>query len=195
MALSPDASPEHVRRERGAPVRLFGITTTPLEDVMANDTDKSAAAVTSAPQAVQDSAKRPAGASLDALRAASDEAEQTAQAAGEAFRFARDGADEAASRIQDWMGGSAAAAHFAMEAGQEIASAMLDFTRGNLQRGVDGMTAIARCRTVAELLSVQGDLMRDGLRDAVTMGQRLVAITSKLSGQTQQEASAARPAA
>lgn len=164
---------------------------------MANETDKPAAAVARPPQGMRDTAKRMGDVSLDALRVASDEAragaDEATRTSGEAFRFARRGADEAAGRMQDWVGGSATAARYAMEASQELTSTMLDFTRASVQRGVDGMAAIARCRTVPELLSVQGDLMRDGLREAVTMGQKLVEIATRASGQTQQSASGATP--
>ncbi len=153
---------------------------------MANETDK-AGAVSRPAQTARDTTKRMADVSLDALRTGSDQArtgmEQGADATGEAFRFARQGGEEAQKTASEWMAGSAGAARFAMEAGQEITSAMLDFTRQSMQRGVDGMTAMARCRTVPELLAVQGDLVRDGLREAVSMGQKMVEITMRASGQ------------
>jgi hypothetical protein len=158
---------------------------------MATETDKPGAGAARPAQAVRDTAKRLGDVSLDALRAATDGAksgaDQSDQASGEAFRFARPGAGETSGRMLDWIGGSTSVARSAMEAGQEMTTAMLDFTRGHLQRSMEGLAAVARCRTVPELLAVQGDLMRDGLRDAVAMGQKIVEITTKASTQAQKD--------
>lgn len=163
---------------------------------MANENERAQS--TNRPgQPARDARKQLSDVSLDAMRAATDQAHATAEQAGDAandaFRIARQRTAEASDAVGAWFGGSTTATRAMMQAGQEISSAWLDFTRDSLQKSVDSMAAMARCRSIPELMTVQGDLMREGLRDSVSAGQRLVEITLRATGQAAQDAGRQSP--
>ena len=53
--------------------------------------------------------------------------------------------------------------------------------RARLQRNLDGLQALARCRSMSDIVEVQSSLLRDNLEQTVENSQRLAELTIQMA--------------
>lgn len=60
---------------------------------------------------------------------------------------------------------------------QDVSREMFELSQKRLQRNLDGLNQIARCRSVADLLAAQSSLLRDNLEQTLDNSRRLAELT------------------
>jgi phasin family protein len=69
---------------------------------------------------------------------------------------------------------------------QDLSREWLTLTQAHLQRNIDAMSAIAGCRSLPELFTVQSELARDNLQHTLEDTQRIVELSTRLGNQAGQ---------
>jgi hypothetical protein len=64
---------------------------------------------------------------------------------------------------------------------QEISREVADHGQKRLQRNLDGMHALTRCRSMADLVEVQSSLLRDNLEQTVENSRRIAELTIQMA--------------
>jgi hypothetical protein len=64
---------------------------------------------------------------------------------------------------------------------QEISREVADHGQKRLQRNLDGMHALTRCRSMADLVEVQSSLLRDNLEQTVENSRRIAELTIQMT--------------
>ena len=58
---------------------------------------------------------------------------------------------------------------------------MADLSQKRLQRNLDGLQALARCRSVTDVVEVQSSLLRDNLEQTIENSRRLAELTLQMA--------------
>jgi hypothetical protein len=64
---------------------------------------------------------------------------------------------------------------------QEVSREVADLSQKRLQRNLDGMQALARCRSVTDVVEVQSSLLRDNLEQTIENSRRLAELTLQMA--------------
>lgn len=64
---------------------------------------------------------------------------------------------------------------------QDVSREMFDRSQKRLQRNLDGLQALARCRSMTDLMEVQSTLLRDNLEQSVENSRRLAELTMQMT--------------
>ena len=64
---------------------------------------------------------------------------------------------------------------------QEVLREVVERSQQRLQRNLDGWQALARCRSITDLVEVQSSLLRDNLEQTVENGRRLAELTLQIA--------------
>lgn len=103
--------------------------------------------------------------------------DQLTDALGESRRRAQDLTERASQSLQI---ATRSGTLLAREV-QDASSECLDMVQERIRKNVDGMNALARCRTLPEFLRVQGVLWRDNMELTLTNSRRLAEISARLA--------------
>jgi phasin family protein len=82
---------------------------------------------------------------------------------------------------------------------QEVSREVVDRSQKRLQRNLDGLQALARCRSVTDFIEAQTALLRDNLEQTVENSRRLAELTIQITEEAtrtvtvQADKTAARP--
>jgi hypothetical protein len=76
---------------------------------------------------------------------------------------------------------------------QDLSEEWFKLVQERLQKNLDGFTALARCRSVPELMTVQNGLMRDRLRETIDSAHRMAVISTRVADEAARTISAQRP--
>ena len=58
---------------------------------------------------------------------------------------------------------------------------MVDRSQKRLQRNLDGLQALARCRSMTDIVEVQSSLLRDNLEQTVENSRRIAELTIQMA--------------
>ena len=64
---------------------------------------------------------------------------------------------------------------------QDVSREVADRSQKRLQRNLDGLQALARCRSVTDFVEVQSSLMRDNLEQTVENSRRIAELTIQVA--------------
>ncbi|HYD99713.1 MAG TPA: phasin family protein [Alphaproteobacteria bacterium] len=70
---------------------------------------------------------------------------------------------------------------------QAVMHEMVSFTQGAMQRNLDGLQTLARCRTVEDLMATQGELLRQRLEAMIDSGAKISELTTRTATDAVQE--------
>jgi hypothetical protein len=134
-------------------------------------------------------------------------AERTAQRAQDAARTGLGTMAEAAQRTSDQVMQALKQAHdLALQSSQnlavmteagnilsrgfaDISQEWFSLMQAQLQRNVDGFTALARCRSIPDFIELQSELVRDRLQQTVDGVGRMTAVSTRIADETTQTVS------
>lgn len=69
---------------------------------------------------------------------------------------------------------------------QDVSQEWLGLAQDRLQKNIDSLTALTRCRTMAELLEAQGALVRNNLAQILENSRRIVELSSRIANEASQ---------
>lgn len=69
---------------------------------------------------------------------------------------------------------------------QDVSQEWLGLAQERLQKNIDSLTALTRCRTMAELLEAQGALVRNNLAQILENSRRIVELSSRIANEASQ---------
>ena len=69
---------------------------------------------------------------------------------------------------------------------QDASGECLEMIQERLHKNLDGVNALARCRTLAEFLAAQSSLVRDNLELTLTNSRRLAELSTQVAGRATQ---------
>ena len=64
---------------------------------------------------------------------------------------------------------------------QEVSREVVSRSQQRLQRNLDGLQALARCRSITDLVEVQSSLLRDNLEQTLENSRRLAELTLQMT--------------
>jgi hypothetical protein len=102
---------------------------------------------------------------------------QSLQAADRPDAVALGLSEEAAHNLRAAAQSSTALAHGLQEVSREV----VDRSQKRLQRNLDGLQALARCRSMTDFVEVQSSLLRDNLEQTVENSRRLAELTIQMT--------------
>jgi hypothetical protein len=73
---------------------------------------------------------------------------------------------------------------------QDASGECLEMIQERLQKNLDGLNALARCRTLPEFLAAQSSLLRDNLELTLTNSRRLAELSTQVAGRATQTVTA-----
>ena len=73
---------------------------------------------------------------------------------------------------------------------QDASGECLEMIQERLQKNLDGLNALARCRTLPEFLAAQSSLLRDNLELTLTNSRRLAELSTQVAGRATQSVTA-----
>jgi phasin family protein len=73
---------------------------------------------------------------------------------------------------------------------QDASGECLEMIQERLQKNLDGLNALARCRTLPEFLAAQSSLVRDNLEMTLTNSRRLAELSTEVAGRATQTVTA-----
>jgi hypothetical protein len=76
---------------------------------------------------------------------------------------------------------------------QDLSQEWFKLVQERLQKNLDGFTALARCQSVPELMTVQSAFMRERLRETIDSAQRMAVVSTRVADEAARTISAQRP--
>jgi hypothetical protein len=67
---------------------------------------------------------------------------------------------------------------------QEVSGECLEMVQERMQKNLDGVNALVRCRTLAEFLAVQTSLLRDNLELTLSNSRRIAELSARVAENT-----------
>jgi hypothetical protein len=64
---------------------------------------------------------------------------------------------------------------------QDVSREVFELSQKRLQRNLDGLNQIARCRSVADLVAAQSSLLRDNLEQTLDNSRRIAELTIQVT--------------
>jgi hypothetical protein len=64
---------------------------------------------------------------------------------------------------------------------QDVSDELVDRSQRRLQRNLDGLQALARCRSMADFVEVQSALLRDNLEQTIENSRRIAELTIQMT--------------
>jgi hypothetical protein len=66
---------------------------------------------------------------------------------------------------------------------QDVSQEWIGLAQERLQRNIDGLSSLTRCRTMAELIEAQGAMMRNNLTQMLENSRRIVELSSRIANE------------
>ena len=148
-------------------------------------TEEATNAGEQAVRASADAARQSAETVQDAVRTGLNTATQTFQQVTEqftrAFGFAQPQSQELARKSSQNLEAVTQATAVLAQGAQEISREWLGSAQERLQKNIDGLNALARCRSVQDFVAVQTDLVRDNLQQVIDTSRRLSEVSVRVA--------------
>lgn len=113
---------------------------------------------------------------------ASELAQRTSQQVAEVFGVTRQRTEDLTRRASQNVQTVTRSGAVLAQSLQHVATEYADMVQGRVQRNMDGMNALLRCRSLPELVSAQGALLRDNLELTMSNGRRIVELSTRFAG-------------
>jgi hypothetical protein len=78
---------------------------------------------------------------------------------------------------------------------QDASREWFGLVQDRLEKNLDGINELVRCRSVQDLIAVQSDLMRDNLEQAITTSRRIAQLSVRVADEATRRTDRARRAA
>ena len=169
--------------------------------------DEASRAGEQAARAGADIARRGAETLRDNVQTATDTAAQTFQRTTDqflnAFSFSGPRSEELVRQSSQNMNAVSEASTVLARGFQEVSHEWIGLVQDQASKNVDALNRLVGCRSVQDLVTVQSDLVRDNLRQAIDTGRRVAEVSLRVAeeaadiiqGQANSNANRARRAA
>ena len=148
-------------------------------------TEEATKAGEQAVRASTDAARHSAETVQDAMRTGLNTATQTFQQATEqftrAFGFAQPQSQELIRQSSQNLEAVTQATAVLAQGAQEISREWLGSAQERLEKNIDGLNALARCRSVQDCVAVQSELVRDNLQQVIDTNRRLSEVSVRVA--------------
>jgi phasin family protein len=114
------------------------------------------------------------------LSSASELANRSAGEARKGMEQLSTHGEAAVRRAQQSMGTAADAGGALMNGAQEISQAWMDLAQDRMQRMADGMRALATCRTPADLMKAQSELLQGAVEQMIDTNRRVADVSMRV---------------
>ena len=111
--------------------------------------------------------------------AASERTRQLTDQASQIFVFSGEQGEEIARR-------SAQSIEAVTRGLQELSRELIKLTQERIQRNVDALGALSRCRSIPEFVTLQNDLWRDNLQHSLESTRRVAELSSRMANEATQ---------
>jgi hypothetical protein len=141
------------------------------------------------PQAAQQTARRAQEAARTGLDTMADVAQRTSDQVLNAFGRTGEQAKGIVEQSSTNVTLMAEAGSILARGLQEFSAESMRLIQSRWERNMNGFAALARCRSVSDLVAVQTDLMRDQLQQTVEETRRLAALATRVADEAMKAAS------
>jgi phasin family protein len=107
------------------------------------------------------------------LSATSESVHRMSDQFGQAFSFSGKQSEELARQATQNLEAMTRASTVLLHGMQDLTREWMEFTQTGLRRNLDGLTALARCRSWQDLVSLQSGLVRDNLQQMIEETRRI----------------------
>jgi phasin family protein len=107
------------------------------------------------------------------LGAISESAHRMSDQFGQVFSFSGQQSEELARQTKQNLEAMTQASTVLLHGMQDLTREWMEFTQTGLRRNMDGLTALARCRSWQDLVSLQSGLLRDNLQQMIEETRRI----------------------
>jgi phasin family protein len=90
-------------------------------------------------------------------------------------------AEELARRSSQNLQAVSQASSVLMKGAQEVSHEVLGLVQDRMTKNIDGLSRLAGCRSVQDLVAVQSDLMRDGLQQVIDTNKRVAEVSVRMA--------------
>ena len=138
-------------------------------------------AVRASTNAARQSAETVQDAMRTGLNTATQNFQQVTEQFTRAFGFAQPQSQELVRTSSQNLEAVTRATAVLAQGAQEISREWLGSAQERLQRNIDGLNALARCRSVQDFVAVQTDLVRDNLQQVIDTSRRLSEVSVRVA--------------
>lgn len=134
-----------------------------------------------------DTTAQSARAAADTLNTATQGAQRFTEQVTQLFSLTGERGEELARRSTQNLEAVTEVSTIMARGVQDLSREWLTFLQERTQKNVEGFTALARCRSLPELFSVQAELMRDNVQQTLESTRRIAEVSTRLAtdaGQT-----------
>jgi len=133
-----------------------------------------------------DAARRNGEVAQDAMKAGLNTATQGFQQVTDQFKrtlgFAEPQAEELARRSSHNLEAVTQSTAVLAQGAQEISREWFGLVQEQLKRNMEGLNALTRCRSIQDVVTVQSDLARANLQQAIDTSRRIAELSVQLTG-------------
>jgi uncharacterized membrane protein YqiK len=134
-----------------------------------------------APRTAQQAATAAQEVVRSGVRTSAEVAQRTTEQVTEVFGAARQRTQQLTERATQNLQAVARSSAMLARGVQEASGDCLEMVQERMQKNLDGMDALLRCRTLPEFLEVQSTLFRDNLELTLTNGRRLAELPARVA--------------
>lgn len=134
-----------------------------------------------APRATQQAAKAAQEVAQGSISTAVEAAQRTTDQVTEVFGAARQGTRQLTERATQSLQAVSRSSAMLARGVQEASGDCLEMVQERVQKNLDGMNALVRCRSLPEFLEVQSSLFRDNLELTLTNGRRIAELSARVA--------------
>jgi hypothetical protein len=153
-------------------------------------TEAVVGALFSGPQAAERTARTAQEAAQSGLRTANEAAQRTSDQVLEVLNQTGERAQDLARLSSQNLTLMAEASSVLARGVQDLSREWFGLIQEQLQKNVEGFSALARCRSVPEFMTVQNELMRDRLQQSVEAARRMAAASTRVADEASRTISA-----
>jgi hypothetical protein len=141
------------------------------------------------PKAAERTAQRAQDAARVGLGTMAEAAQRTSDQVTQAFNRAGERAHDLAQQSSQNLAVMTEAGNILARGFADISQEWFSLMQAQLRRNVDGFSALARCRSIADLIECQNGLMRDRLQETIDGVRRVTAVSTRVADETTQTVS------
>ena len=114
------------------------------------------------------------------LSSASELADRSAGEAKKGMEQLSSRGEAAVRRSQQSLGAAADAGGALLSGAQEISQAWMDLAQARMERMAEGMRALATCRSPADLMKAQGELLQGAMEQMIDTNRRVADVSMRV---------------
>ena len=145
------------------------------------------------PKAAERTAQRAQDAARTGLGTMAEVAQRTSDQVIHAFNRTGEQAHDLALQSSQSLAVMTEAGNILTRGFADISREWFSLMQAQLQRNVDGFTALARCRSIPDLIELQSELVRDRLQETIDGVRRIATVSTRVADQATQTISTQLP--